>query len=102
MAKSRLDLHETLCEVLGSRNVYFQPPPSVQMKYDAIVYSLNDIKTEHADNKIYKKDKQYKITAISKNADSDLYEKILELPYCEFDRFYPSDGLNHWVFTLYF
>ena len=30
--KTRYELHEFLCEILGSRNVYFQPPESVKMK----------------------------------------------------------------------
>ena len=29
----RLKLHEELCDILGSRNVYFQPPETVKMKY---------------------------------------------------------------------
>lgn len=102
MAKSRLELHELLCNLLGSRNVYFQPPPTVQMKYDAIVYSLNNIDVKDADDIKYLKTKQYTVIAISKNPDSPLYDKLLDLPYCEFDRFYSSDNLNHWSFTLYF
>ena len=42
----RLDLQKLLVELLGSDNVYFQPPPSVQMNYPAIVYKLDDEKTE--------------------------------------------------------
>jgi hypothetical protein len=38
---SRLELHEELCAVLGSRNVYFMTPESVKMNYDAIRYALN-------------------------------------------------------------
>lgn len=102
MAKSRLELHEILCEILGSRNVYFQPPENVKMKYDAIVYSLNDIDIKHANDKKYMNTKRYSVTAISKNPDSPLQDVLLTLPYCEFDRFYPSDNLNHWVFTVYF
>ena len=34
----RNDLQKLLVEVLGSKNVYFQPPESVKMKYPAIVY----------------------------------------------------------------
>lgn len=102
MARSRLELHEILCDLLGSRNVYFQPPPTVMMKYDAIVYSLNDIDVKSADDMNYIRTKRYFVSAISKNPDSDLPDKLLELPYAEFDRFYTSDNLNHWAFTLYF
>lgn len=102
MGKSRLELHEVLCNLLGSRNVYFQPPPSVQMKYEAIVYSLNDINVNYADDIKYKSMKRYSVIAISKNPDSGLCDKLLTLPYSELDRFYTADNLNHWVITLYF
>lgn len=102
MARSRLELHDILCDILGSRNVYFQPPPTVMMKYDAIVYSLNDIDVKSADDMNYIRNKRYSVIAISRNPDSELYDKLLELPYSEFDRFYTSDNLNHWAFTLYF
>lgn len=102
MARSRLELHEILCDILGSRNVYFQPPSTVQMKYDCIVYSLNDNDVKYADDLRYINKKRYSVIAISKNPDSLLYEKLLELQYAELDRFYPSDNLNHWSITLYF
>lgn len=102
MAKSRLELHEILCNILGSRNVYFQPPSTVQMKYDAIVYSLNDNDVKYADDMKYIGMKRYNVIAVCRNPDSDLYERILELPYSELDRVYPSDNLNHWSITLYF
>ena len=102
MAKSRLELHEILCGILGTRQVYFQPPPTVQMKYDAIVYSIDDVDIVNADDKKYMTTKRYSVVAISKNPDSDLCDKILTLPYTEFGRFYTSDNLNHWVITLYF
>ena len=41
----RLELHEILCTILGSRNVYFQPPESIKMNYPAIVYGLDDMQT---------------------------------------------------------
>lgn len=99
---SRIDLHEKLCEILGSRNVYFQPPSTLKMKYDAIVYSLDDVDSRHADDIRYISKKRYKVTVISKDPDTELQDKLLEFPYCDLDRFYPADNLNHWVFTLYF
>lgn len=98
---SRLELHETLCEILGSRNVYFQPPASVKMQYEAIRYALKSIDNVHADNVVYKQDDSYELTVISKNADSETPKKISRLPKCRFDRFYVADNLNHWVFTIY-
>ena len=98
---SRLDLHAILCEILGSRNVYFQPPSSVRMQYPAIVYSRKDIEKRSANDGVYRKLPSYEVILVDKNPDSPFVEKILDLPYCSFDRHYESDNLNHDVFTIY-
>ena len=41
--RNRLDLQKIFEDILGSKNVYFQPPESLKMKYPAIRYSLDDI-----------------------------------------------------------
>lgn len=102
MSRSRLELHEVLCDILGSRNVYFQPPESLKLKYPCIVYDLSDIPTEKANNGTYLKYKRYTVTVIDEDPDSEIPEKVLALPYCSFDRPYKSDNLNHSVLTLYF
>lgn len=99
---SRLDLHAILEKILGSRNVYFQPPSSVRMQYPAIKYSTKDIEKRHADDCAYRKLPSYELILIDKNPDSKFIEKILDLPYCNYDRHYEFDNLNHDVFTLYF
>jgi hypothetical protein len=98
----RLDLHNILVGVLGSPNVYFQPPPSVNMKYPAIVYRRDDVDTVHANNKPYINTKRYQVTVIDPNVDSDIPGKIAELPSCTFDRFYTAENLNHDVFNIFF
>lgn len=99
---SRLELQTVLEEILGSRNVYFQPPSSVRMQYPAIVYSRKDIEKRSADDRAYRNLPSYELVLIDKNPDSQFIVKILDLPYCSFDRHYESDNLNHDVFTLYF
>ena len=99
---NRLDLHETLCNILGSRNVYFQPPESVKMEYPAIKYSLSNMKNNHANDKVYTQSRSYQIIVIDKSPDSMISDKISKLPYCKFDRSYASDRLNHYVYTLYY
>ena len=98
----RLNLQTELETILGSRNVYFQPPSSVRMQYPAIVYSRKDIEKRSANNGVYQKLPSYEVILIDKNPDSKFVDKILELPYCSFDRHYESDNLNHDVFTLYY
>ncbi len=99
---SRLELQTLLEKLIGNRNVYFQPPESVKMKYPAIVYELNDIENTHADNGVYSFYKQYSVTVIDTNPDSTFVNQVASLPTCRFDRYYASENLNHWVFSLYF
>ena len=98
----RLKLHEILCEALGSRNVYFQPPSSIQMKYPAIVYSRSNINKKNANGNPYITNLSYDVTLIHKNPDSPIVKSILEIPYCSYGRHYVSDNLNHDSFTIYY
>ena len=99
---SRLELHEKFCEILGSRNVYFQPPASVRLNYPAIIYFRKDIDNRYADDLVYKQDAAYDVTVIDRNPDSEIVVKVSQLPTCRFDRHYNADNLNHDVFTLYY
>ena len=98
----RLDLHATFEELLGSDNVYFQPPASVRMEYPAIVYSRSNIVNERADDSVYRQLPAYEVTVIDRDPDSDIVFKVAQLPYCSFDRHYIADNLNHDTFTLYY
>lgn len=99
---TRLDLHEKLCTVLGSRNVYFQPPSSVKLVYPCIVYQLNKHDIRYADNSHYNRFEKYTVTVIDRDPDSDIPESILQLPLCSMNRVYTADNLNHFVFDLYY
>ena len=45
---TRIELQSKLEELLGSRQVYYQPPETVKMEYPAIVYSKSNIRTARA------------------------------------------------------
>lgn len=98
----RLELHEILKGILGTSAVYFQPPESVRMTYPAIVYGLDNISTRSANDGIYLSKRRYSVTIIDKNPDTNLVDKMLTLPLCQYNRHYEADNLNHDVFTLYF
>ena len=98
--ESRLELQTLLEEILGSANVYYQPPESVKMSYPAIIYSLKNMKNNFANNSVYTQYTDYEIIVIDKDPDSVIVSKISKLPMCMFDRHYASDNLNHTVFTL--
>lgn len=98
----RIQLQALLEQLLGSRNVYFQPPPSTKMQYPCIVYRKDDIDTIYSGNKPYRNVQRYTVTVIDKNPDSFIPAKIAGLPMSTFDRFFVTDNLNHDVFKLYF
>lgn len=100
--RDRLSLHELLCSELGSRNVYFQPPSNVHMRYPAIIYRLSDIRNRHADNDVYASSKQYEITVVDKDPDSSTPDKINQLSTARFVRAFVSDNLNHWIFEIFY
>jgi hypothetical protein len=99
---SRLQLQTMLENLLGSRNVYYNPPESIKMKYPAIVYSRGRIDTTHANNAVYSLHNGYSLTYIDEDPDNETVDKIAALPRCRFDRFFVSDNLNHYTFTIYY
>lgn len=101
MLNRRLELHEKLCQILGTRNVYFQPPESIKMKYPAIVYSRSDIDNNFANNNPYISHCYYDLIVIDSDPDSSVVEKVSSLPTCRFSRHYVADNLNHDLFTIY-
>lgn len=89
-------------ELLGSRNVYYNPPESIKMEYPAIRYSKSKIMSTFADNTAYSFSNCYEVIVISKKPDNPVIGGILKLPYCSHDRNYVADNLYHDVFTLYY
>ena len=98
----RLELHELLAELLGSRNVYYQPPESVRMIYPAIKYSRDDIQNTFANNNVYTQQYAYEITVIDEDPDSEIVDKVSKLPTARFERHYTSDDLNHDIYKIIF
>lgn len=99
----RLQLHEELCEILGSRNVYFQPPGTVRMKYPCIRYKRDRGRHLNADNKTYIYKQAYQLIYMDSNPDNDVVEKLMghfgEISYI---RNYTADNINHDVLILYY
>lgn len=97
---SRLELQNLLESILGSRNVYYQPPESIRINYPAIIYSRNDIDNKFADDVVYMQNHTYQVIVIDANPDSKIIDKISKLPMCRYNRHYTSDNLNHDVFII--
>ena len=103
LASDRLKLHEEFCEILGSRNVYFQPPSSKKMQYDCIRYERSKISPAYANNKIYRLKDCYTVTLMYRDPDSELPHKILKsFSLISHDTHFTKDNLHHDVFTLYY
>lgn len=107
MSNRREEFHYILVDILGTRGqpksrVYFQPPETIKLKYPCIIYNRSAIDTKHADDKLYNHRRRYTVTVIDPDPDSEILEKILNLPLCRFDRHYTADNLNHDVFNVYY
>lgn len=99
---TRLQLQTNFETMLGSRNVYFQPPESKKIIYPCVVYRLDDINTRYADNRVYMGKKLYFVQHISTDPDNEFYKKMFELPFCSYQGRTVVDGLYHDNFNLYF
>lgn len=100
---TRLQLHEELCAILGSRHVYFQPPTNVKLKYPCFIYHRNAADETHADNRRYIAERRYQVTYITPNPDDPIpldfgnhFEK------CRYGSDYTTDNLYHSNFDLYY
>lgn len=99
----RLTLHETLIEILGSNNVYFQPPESVKMSYPCIRYTKSRPRINHADNIGYFNKTHYELMVIDTNPDTTIPDRLVEqLEYCSINRYYTANNLTHVALELYY
>lgn len=98
--EKRLKLSEILHEVFPSKNIYFQPPPNKHMSYPCIVYEFANYNTRFADNKPYQLQRQFRFTYVDTNPDSDIPDKLANLPNTIGERSYIRDNLYHYPFRI--
>lgn len=101
MAQREL-LQAELETILGTRNVYFQPPDNLQLTYPAIVYTRDSSDKTFANNNPYHNEKRYQLTVIDRNPDSEIPDKIDSLALTTFVRSFTADNLNHFIYNIYF
>ena len=99
---TRLELQSKLEELLGSKNVYYQPPESMKLNYPAIVYHKAKPEFKRANNDQYLRYNSYTITVIDRKPDNEVIDKLLELPLCSYDRNFKTNNLEHDVLTIYY
>lgn len=98
-------LQEGLELFLGSKNVYFQPPPNVMLKYPCFIYNRTSPFTMQADDTIYILRGHYSLTYIDPDVERcmDMQEKLLNFfDHISVERSFVSDNLNHDVYNLYY
>ena len=99
----RLELQTELETILGSRNVYFQPPESIKISYPAIIYERYDIKNIHANNSVYAGTCVYRVTVVDSDPTSEIVSKLSRrYPTIKYNRHFVTEKLNHDVFLLYY
>ena len=99
----RLALHSKLVEILGSPNVYFQPPPTMALQFPCIIYRRDAKEEVYADNKLYNGKFRYRVTIVEKDPDSKTPTKLAEeLELTKYNTSYVSDGLYHEVYSVYY
>lgn len=100
---NRLNLQTMLEKILGSRNVYFQPPESKKLSYPCIIYSFSGKDIKCANDMLYQSTNRYEIVVIDMDSESMIPDHILRsFPMCRLDRAYTSENLYHYIITLYF
>lgn len=99
---NRLKLDKVLRSIIGDRNTYYRSPINTQLSYPCVIYDLANIDLTHADNIPYITKLQYKVTLIDEDPDSGFVDELLNLPYCALTTNFENDGLNHFVFSLYY
>lgn len=98
----RHNLHEELVS-LGAKKTLFQPPPSVQLEYPAIIYTTKSTYTTNADNKVYTGHRFYQIELIDPDPDTPLIDALLnKFSMIKHVNNFKTSNLNHNVFDLYY
>lgn len=99
----RLQLDQELRELLGSSNVYYQPPESLRLKYDCFVYELDRPDITRANDKVYLHRRQYSLTHIYRDPDMSMEETIIaHFDHASKNTHFTSDGLHHDVYSIYY
>lgn len=99
---TRLDLQSLLEALQPGLHVYFQPPPTDEVLYPAIIYNRDWESAHFADNIPYNRRVRWAITVIDRDPDSLIPDQVAQLPMTRFVRHYTTEGLNHDIYDVYF
>lgn len=102
MPTRREEFQIELEALMGSREVYFQAPPNLAMTYPAIVYNLDRITDEFADDARYLSRRGYFVTLMTDDPDDEMVDKLLKFQNSSFLRRAVKDNLNMYYFLIYY
>jgi hypothetical protein len=102
MARPLSELQVLLKGLDGVKDAYVQAPTQ-GLQYPCIMIERGlPSAAQHADNKLYLFKKAYTITVMDRAPDSPIPDLVEGLQDTRFDRFFRTDGLNHFVFQMFF
>lgn len=104
MARERVEMHQMLKSLFPAHmepRVYFQPPQSTKIEYPCMIYKLSDMPQKWANNLPYHWERAYQLTYISRDPKDPMIEKLIALRETKFDRYFSSDNLHHFVYTIF-
>lgn len=100
---NRLNLQNEFERLIGSKEVHYQPGPSVELSYPCIIYNRSNSNGAWADGHIYRKKSRYQVMVIDPDPDTQIPDILLDhFQYIRMERIYSADYLNHYVFDLYY
>lgn len=98
---SRVELHNELLKF--SKNVYFQPPSSLQMVYPCIIYSKSPKSKQFGNDATYISKQGYQLMVIDRSPTSTTADELESyFQYCTITQYYTVDSLNHTTLNLYY
>lgn len=100
---NRLQLQKDLVNLLGSKNVYYDPPETIKLQYPCFIYQSDIPYDVKANNRSYMYVKRYSITYVDTNPDNDMTVRLLTtFGHISAGNPYTSDGLHHYPFDIYY
>lgn len=89
--------------VNGYQHTYFEPPESIRLQYDAVVYVKSNMNVTRANNRSYGIRDGYLVTVISRDPETTLPRAIQEtFERCSPERPFVKDNLYHFPFSIYY
>ena len=69
--------------------------------YKDLLHLLQQAVKHNASDVPFKGAREYSVTLITKEPEPDAIDEILKIPYSSLDQTFVSDGMNHFVFSVY-